>query len=202
MIVTLIDTRFLSVSDAYKYQVRSSPVNFRWQLLGRKWEENWSEWFLLKVYIVVCYFFLIVFSTVELTSFATREAVLAITFYRYSCKEMCSWQKKIERYFSFVKRVFTNPSILRSIFSDRYTSFVQMLFWFLFCCGLDICISLSPRWCQCPLNPGISSKLDFLLGYNLPRVTTHHNAVNQYSLGATNTDYNLHAPRQISLIHL
>ena len=36
------------------------------------------------------------------------------------------------------------------------------------------------------------SKLNFLLGYNLPRVRIHHNAVNQHSLGTTNTDYNLH----------
>ena len=51
-------------------------------------EEFWSERFLLKVYIVVCYFYLIIFSTAELTSFATR--VLAIIdlhvffIYRYS----------------------------------------------------------------------------------------------------------------------
>ena len=73
MLVTLIDTRFLSLSDAYWYQVCSSHVNFRWQLTGRKWEENWSERFLLKVYIV-CYFSLIILPTVELTSFAMHEA--------------------------------------------------------------------------------------------------------------------------------
>ena len=39
-------------------------------------------------------------------------------------------------------------------------------------------------------------KLDCLLGYNLPRVTIHHNVVNQHSLGTTNTDYNLYALRQ------
>ena len=43
-----------------------------------KKEVNWSEWFLLKVYIVVCYFFLIILSTVELTSFATRFARLEL----------------------------------------------------------------------------------------------------------------------------
>ena len=46
--------------------IKSAPVssaNFR--------EENWSERFLLKVYIILCYFSLIIFSTVELTSFAT-----------------------------------------------------------------------------------------------------------------------------------
>ena len=35
--------------------------------------------------------------------------------------------------FSFVKPVFTNPSILRSTFSDRYASFVQMFLWFMYC---------------------------------------------------------------------
>ena len=34
---------------------------------GKKQEENWSERFLVKVYIIVCYFSLIIFSTVELT---------------------------------------------------------------------------------------------------------------------------------------
>ena len=45
------------------------------------WEENWSELFLLKVYIIVCYFSLIIFSTVELTLFVTGfpRAVLANT---------------------------------------------------------------------------------------------------------------------------
>ena len=51
----------------------TSGDNF-WQLPGRKREENWSERFLLKENIVVCYFSLIIFSTVELTSFATRFA--------------------------------------------------------------------------------------------------------------------------------
>ena len=37
---------------------------------------------------------------------------------------------------------------------------------------------------------GNGSKLEFLLGYNLPRVRIHHNAVNQHSFGTTNTDYN------------
>ena len=45
---------------------------------------------------------------------------------------------------------------------------------------------------------GNGSKLDFLLEYNLPRVTIHHNAVNKHSLGTINTDYNLHALRQNS----
>ena len=46
------------------------------------------------------------------------------------------------------------------------------------------------------------SKLEFLLGYNLPRVTIHHNAVNQHSLGTTNTDCNTNALRQNSLIRM
>ena len=41
------------------------------QLPGRKY---WSERFLLKVYIVVYYFSLIIFSTLELTSFMKRFA--------------------------------------------------------------------------------------------------------------------------------
>ena len=44
---------------------------------------------------------------------------------------------------------------------------------------------------------GDGSKLDFLLGYNLSRVTVHHNAVNQHSLGTTKADYNFHALRQV-----
>ena len=49
---------------------------------------------------------------------------------------------------------------------------------------------------------GNGSKLDFLLGYNLPRVTIPHKAVNQHSLGTTNMNYNLHTLRQNSLIRL
>ena len=47
----------------------SSGDNFR----EEKRRKYWSERFLLKVYIIVYYFSLIIFSTVELTSFATRE---------------------------------------------------------------------------------------------------------------------------------
>ena len=56
--------------------IKSTPVlsasgdNFR----EENAKKNWSERFLLKVYIVVCCFSLIIFSTVELTSFATRFA--------------------------------------------------------------------------------------------------------------------------------
>ena len=46
--------------------------NFRCNFREEKTEENWSERLLLKVYIIVCYFSLIIFSTIELTSFATR----------------------------------------------------------------------------------------------------------------------------------
>ena len=42
-------------------------------------EENWSERLLLKVYIIVCYFSLIIFSTVELTSLCASRAVLTIS---------------------------------------------------------------------------------------------------------------------------
>ena len=72
MFVTHIDTRCLSLRDAYilvrpKFCEQSvlptSSDNFR---------EEKREQFLLKVYIV-CYFSLIIFFTVELTSFARRE---------------------------------------------------------------------------------------------------------------------------------
>ena len=46
----------------------------------KKKEENWAERFVLKIYIVVCYFSLIKFSTIELTSFARPVA----------CCELCS----------------------------------------------------------------------------------------------------------------
>ena len=65
MFMTVIDTRFLSLC------IKSAPVL---STCGKKKEENWSEWFLLKVYIVVCYFSLIIFSTVELTLFAMSFA--------------------------------------------------------------------------------------------------------------------------------
>ena len=59
-----------------------------------------------------------------------------------------------------------------------------------------------PKVVSISTESGNGSKLDFLLRYNLPRVRIHHNEVNQYSLGTTNMDYNLHALRQNSLIHL
>ena len=52
----------------------TSGANF-WE---EKKEDIWSEQFLLEVYIVVCYFSLIIFPTVELTSFATREELAII----------------------------------------------------------------------------------------------------------------------------
>ena len=74
LVVTLIDTRFLShlflVTFVKLISIKSAPVlsasgdNFR----EENEKKNWSERFLLKVYIVVCYFSLIIFSTVELTS--------------------------------------------------------------------------------------------------------------------------------------
>ena len=45
---------------------------------GKKKEENWSERFSLKVYFVVSYFSLIIFSTVELTSFALAIIIIVI----------------------------------------------------------------------------------------------------------------------------
>ena len=74
--VTLIDTRLVtSWLLLVRPTIKSS--NFRWKLRKEKTEENWSERLLLKVYIVVCYFSLIIFSTVEVTSFATRFASCA-----------------------------------------------------------------------------------------------------------------------------
>ena len=80
MFVTRIDTCFLSlwtlISETSSSQFCQLPVTTS----GKKKEENWSEQFLLKVYIVVCYFSLIIFSTVELTSLAA--------FFMY--RELCS----------------------------------------------------------------------------------------------------------------
>ena len=57
MFLTLIETRFLSFCDAYKWDsnfvLPTSGDNFRDEK-GRKY---WSEQFLLNIYIVVCYFF-------------------------------------------------------------------------------------------------------------------------------------------------
>ena len=58
------------ISETQILWISTSGDNF-WE---KKWKKNWSERFVLKVYIVVCYFSLIIFSTVELTSFATRFA--------------------------------------------------------------------------------------------------------------------------------
>ena len=48
---------------------------------------------------------------------------------------------------------------------------------------------------------GNGSKLDFLLGYNLPRVTIHITRLNS-TVWEQHTDYNLHALRQNSLIRM
>ena len=53
---------------------------------GKKKEENWSERFLLKVDIVVCYLSLIIFSIVELNSLRASRAVLTIR--KASCTEL------------------------------------------------------------------------------------------------------------------
>ena len=53
--------------DRWYNSVCPSPANFR----EEKKEENWSERFLLEVYIGLWYFSLIIFSTIELTSYAT-----------------------------------------------------------------------------------------------------------------------------------
>ena len=98
-------------------------------------------------------------------------------------------------FFSVVKRVFTKPSIFRSIFLTVYACFVQMLLWLLYCC--DSRASIDPfLWAQgsvSVLNPEMVQSLMFLLGYNIPRVTIPHT---QHSLGTTYTDYNLYALRQ------
>ena len=77
-------------------------------------------------------------------------------------------------------------------------------------CDLYIIVTLEPPLMQffvpqvvsMSTESGNGSKLNFLLGYNLPRVRIHHYAVNQHSLGTTDTDYNLHALRQNSSIRL
>ena len=69
MFVTLIDTRLVTSWCLLVRPIIKSS-NFR----EEKTEENWSERLQLKVYIIVCYFSLIIFSTVELTSFTTRFA--------------------------------------------------------------------------------------------------------------------------------
>ena len=74
-------------------------------------------------------------------------------------------------------------------------------------CNLYIVVTLElplmhlfkPQVVSLSTENGNGSKLDFLFGYNLPWVTINHNAVNQHSLGTTNTDYNLYALRQKTL---
>ena len=64
----------------YSGIIKSAPVssaNFRSQLPGRK-RKKIGQRFLLKVFIVVCYFSLLIFSTAELTSFGTRCASRAL----------------------------------------------------------------------------------------------------------------------------
>ena len=73
MFVTLIDTRLVTSWRLLvtHNQVLQLPVTTSGK---KKTEENWTERLLLNVYIVVRYFSLIIFSTVELTSFATRAS--------------------------------------------------------------------------------------------------------------------------------
>ena len=88
MFVTLIDIRLVTSWCLLVRPIIKSS-NFRWQLPGRKkMEENWSERLLLKVYIIVCYFSLIIFSTVELTSFATRKLCSLL-----SIADKASWSR-------------------------------------------------------------------------------------------------------------
>ena len=72
--------------------------------------------------------------------------------------------------FSFVKCVFNNPSIVRSIFSDRHTFLCKCF------CNLYIVVTLEPalmhlfepQVVSLSTENGNGSKLDFLLG------TTYH----------------------------
>ena len=103
-------------------------------------------------------------------------------------------------FFYFAKRVFTNSSILRWIFLTVIHLMCKCI------CDLYIVMTLEPplmhffepQVVSMSTESGNGSKLDFFLS----GVTIHHNTVNQHSLGTTNTDYTLHALRQISLIHL
>ena len=127
-----------------------------------------------------------------------------IAFYRYSCREICSRQTKIKTCF-----------LSSSVFSPTPAYFGQyfLTVTHLLCkCFRDLYIVVTlepplmhffePHVVSMSTESGNGSKLNCLLGYNLPRVRIHHNVVNQHNLGTTDTDYNLHALRQNSLIRL
>ena len=68
--MTFVSGQFVTVISETHNEVRQLPVTTSGK---KKKGRKLSEQLLLKVYIVLCYFSLIIFSTVELTSFARRE---------------------------------------------------------------------------------------------------------------------------------
>ena len=130
-------------------------------------------------------------------------------------KRYCLLQIQLQRNL-FTKNEIKSIFFLSSrVFSSTPAYFGQCFFTVthLLCkcfCDLYIVVTLEPplmhffesRVVSMSTESGNSSKLDILFGYNSPRVTRHHNAFNQHSLGTTNTDYNLRALRQNSLFRL
>ena len=75
--------------------------------------------------------------------------------------------------FFICQACFSNPSILLSILSDRYTSFVQMLLWFIYCCVYRAVIDAFLWASGSSLNPGMVRSLIFVrvhlsTGYDTP----------------------------------
>ena len=121
-------------------------------------------------------------------------------------KRYCHLQIQLQRNL-FMTNENKNIFLLSSAFSPTPAYFGQYFrtVTHLLCkcfCNLYIVVTLEPslmhlfepQVVSMSTESGNGSKLDFLLGYNLPRVTIYHNAVNQHSLGTTNTD--LYALRQ------
>ena len=166
-----------------------------------------------KIYSLRKWFILAIFLTF-LDGYFAQLQDSGITFYRYSCREICLWQRKLKKK-KKKKKKKTTFFLLSSVFSPTPAYFGQYFLTviYLLCkcfCILYIVLTLEPslmhffepQVVSLSTETGNGSRLDFILGYNLPRVTIYHNAVNQHSLGTTNTDYNLHALRQNSLIRL
>ena len=152
-------------------------------------ERNWKWWrhknmFGKKLFILAI--FLIFLDDYFFVAIGKRNYRLQIQLQRNLL--MTNEYKNI--FFSFVKRVFTKPSLLRSVFSDHYTSFVQMLLWLIYCCDSRASIdaflwapgSVNIHWIREWFKAWFFFFF-FLLGYNLPRGTIHHTAVNQHNLG-------------------
>ena len=98
--------------------IKSTPVSS-----ANFWEENWSERFLLKVYIV-CYFSLIIFSTVELTSFAARCG----RYYQLTVDEKSNSDYVTSDFFSpaTLPVIFLVPLHVLSTFTLGLTKFIHV----------------------------------------------------------------------------